>query len=114
VRIEATDRSNSACSSGSSARGAPTAATAVKTRKVVRPWGSVLKQNCSRWFTVGRDSPRAASSRAHTARGVAWAGNLVYAGILGYEESRRIRAQYFAWMPSTEIGPQAVRLSWGF
>ena len=46
--------------------------------------------------------------------GLAWAGNLVDAGILGWQESRRIRAEYFALMPQAELGPRSVRLSWVF
>jgi len=46
--------------------------------------------------------------------GGVWALNLVDAGILGYEESRRIRTEYFSWMPSATIGPDNMRLSWRF
>ena len=47
--------------------------------------------------------------------GGVWVANLVDAGILGYQESRRIKAEYFSWAPtSVEARPDGVRLSWRF
>lgn len=47
--------------------------------------------------------------------GGVWVANLVDAGILGYQESRRIKAEYFAWAPTgVDVRPQGVQLSWRF
>jgi TolB-like protein len=47
--------------------------------------------------------------------GAVWVGNLVDAGILGWEESRRIRTEYFSWAPSTVTAlPNGALLSWRF
>jgi len=46
--------------------------------------------------------------------GAVWAANLVDAGILGYEDSRRIRAEYFTWAPAVVPTGDGVRLSWRF
>jgi len=47
--------------------------------------------------------------------GGVWVANLVDAGILGYQESRRIKAEYFAWAPAAvEVVPGGALLSWRF
>jgi TolB-like protein len=46
--------------------------------------------------------------------GAVWMANLVDAGILGGMESSRIRTQYFTWVPSADLAPDGLRLSWRF
>jgi TolB-like protein len=46
--------------------------------------------------------------------GAVWAANLVDAGILGYADSKRIRAEYFTWAPAVEPAGNGVLLSWRF
>lgn len=47
--------------------------------------------------------------------GLAWTGNLLDAGILGFLESRRIHSEYFSWVPTAvQAGPDAMRITWGF
>ena len=40
--------------------------------------------------------------------------NLLDAGILGYSESRRIQAEYFAGIPMLTVQSDGVQLSWRF
>jgi TolB-like protein len=46
--------------------------------------------------------------------GAVWAANLLDAGVLGFEDSRRIRAEYFTWAPAVDPTVDGVRLSWRF
>jgi hypothetical protein len=46
--------------------------------------------------------------------GAVWAANLLDAGVLGFEDSRRIRAEYFTWAPAVDPTGDGVRLSWRF
>jgi hypothetical protein len=46
--------------------------------------------------------------------GAVWAVDLVDAGILGYADSKRIRAEYFTWAPAVDPTGEGIRLSWRF
>lgn len=45
---------------------------------------------------------------------VAWLGNVADASWLGYRESRRIRARYFAISPRLQAVPDGLAITWGF
>jgi TolB-like protein len=75
----------------------------------------------SQWLAsaeMARKSSNDAASRVNLSLGIlgaVWVGNLVDAGILGWEESRRIRTEYFAWAPSSATAtPNGALLSWRF
>lgn len=46
--------------------------------------------------------------------GVAWVGNVIDAGILGYMESQRIKAKYFAYIPTPVATFDGLALAWRF
>ncbi len=46
--------------------------------------------------------------------GAVWALNVVDAAILGHLESKRIKAKYFAYVPTPVVRPEGVTLAWRF
>ncbi len=46
--------------------------------------------------------------------GVVWVANVIDAGVLGYQESQRIQAKYFAYLPTPVSVPQGMALAWRF
>lgn len=48
------------------------------------------------------------------ALGIAWAGNVVDAFLVGRDESRRMRARYYAARPVPVVGPDRAALAWSF
>jgi TolB-like protein len=66
---------------------------------------------------AARKSRNDASARFGTSLalvGLVWVANLVDAGILGYQESQRIKTEYFSYVPALAVGPDNVRVSWRF
>lgn len=72
-------------------------------------------------WTVRAESARKERNDAATvlgvslgAVGIAWTANVLDAAVLGYMESRRIRAKYFAFAPTAVVRPEGLALAWRF
>lgn len=81
---------------------------------------AVAGESAQQWIAraeAARKERNDASTRTNLALaavGVVWVANLVDAGVLGYRESRRIRAEYFAWAPQVAAQPDGIQLAWRF
>jgi TolB-like protein len=84
------------------------------------PSTSVAGEKAADWIARA-ESVRKVRNDAGTRLGISWGvlggvwlANLLDAGILGYGESRRIKAEYFAGIPMLTVQSDGVQLSWRF
>jgi len=84
------------------------------------PSTSVAGEKAADWIARA-ESVRKVRNDAGTRLGISWGVlggvwlvNLLDAGILGYSESRRIQAEYFAGIPMLTVQSDGVQLSWRF